>query len=297
MNPPLVSVIIPVRNGAATIGHTLDALQTQAGLPGPFEIIVVDNGSTDQTAALVAARGITVLHQPKPGPSAARNLGAAQARAPILVFTDCDTVPTRRWLAGLHGAFSDPAVMLATSTIESWQPATAAERYVAAHKLFSVEYTANNPNNPFAYGMNFAIRRQALAEVGGWDETMGSGEDVDLSARVRQRYGCAISFVSQAVLFHKHRSTDQALWKQARWHGAGHALVLRRHPDMVPWPLGMSLWVRLSIAWLYALAPLIAVLAKLRLVSPQRVEFERYHRNWQRHFWGGFFQERKVRRS
>ena len=137
-HPPAASVVIPVLNGEATLGQLLAALKNQAGA-GAFEIIVVDNGSTDRTMEIARASGATVLQQPVRGPSAARNLGLQHARAEILVFTDSDTIPSRRWLASLLAAFADPDVIIATGPILGWKPATAAERYSSARAASPVK--------------------------------------------------------------------------------------------------------------------------------------------------------------
>ena len=295
MNPvPAASVIIPVLNGEATIGDTLVALKAQAGVPGRFEITVVDNGSTDRTVEIVRAHGVQLLHQPIRGPSAARNLGLARAQAEIVACTDADTIPTRRWLVSLLSAFSDPQTMQATGPIHGWQPGNGAERFASARRIFDCENTARHRLHPFAHGMNVAVRRAAALEIGGWDATMNSGEDVDFSLRLRKHFKhSAINFVEPAILFHRHRSTDEALWKQARWHGAGCALVMQRHPDVLPWTAWRSGVVRASVLNLYAIAPLVTLCRATRIISERQAEFERYHREWTRHFWDGFFSERK----
>ncbi len=94
-----VSVVVPARNAAATIGRTLAALAAQ-DLPGERETIVVDDGSTDDTVAIARSfDGVQVLEQDALGPAAARNNGAAAARGEMLAFTDSDCFPTPGWLA------------------------------------------------------------------------------------------------------------------------------------------------------------------------------------------------------
>jgi glycosyltransferase involved in cell wall biosynthesis len=288
---PAASVVIPVFNGEATLGDLLIALKAQAGVPCRFEIIVVDNGSTDRTAEITRMHGALLLHQPVRGPSAARNLGLARAQADIVLFTDADTVPSRRWLASLLAAFADPEVVLATGPIYGWQPATGAERYASSHKGFTRERSAEHPLHPFAHGMNVAVRRKAALEIGGWNETMTSGEDVDFSICLRKRFAAPIRFVDQAVLFHKHRRTDEALWKQARWHGAGFAQVYQRHRGSLPSPYRQLVIALTMIGVLHAVAPLVALGRCARLCSEERAEFERYHRRWLRHFWSGFLEQ------
>lgn len=286
---PVASVIVPVLNGEKTLSQLLAALKSQAGVPGRFEILVVDNGSTDRTAEIARRHGVTLLHRPVRGASAARNFGLARAQADVVVFTDSDTVPSRRWLAGLLAVLADPETILATGPIHGWQPATPVERYASTQIHSEREKTAEHPRHPFAHGMNVAVRREAALAIGGWDETMSSGEDVDFAIRLRQKFGKPIQFVEQAVLFHKLRDTEEGLWKQARWHGSGYALVHQRHRRALPspaWRCGVAFGM---IGFLYCISPLVEAGCRIKLVKPERAEFERFHRQYLRHFWGGFF--------
>ncbi|MBV9467264.1 MAG: glycosyltransferase family 2 protein [Solirubrobacterales bacterium] len=96
---PTASVIVPARNAQRTLGRTLEALAAQQ-LDGAFEVLVVDDGSTDGTASVArAAPGpVRVLAQPRCGPAAARNLGVERSSAPLLAFCDADVFPTPGWL-------------------------------------------------------------------------------------------------------------------------------------------------------------------------------------------------------
>jgi len=297
MNPaPAASVIIPVLNGEATLGTLLSALKNQAGVDA-FEIIVVDNGSTDRTMEIARAHGATVLQQPVRGPSAARNLGLAHARAEILVCADADTIPSRRWLASLVASFADPAVIIAGGPILGWQPGTAAERFCSARAAYLRAQTADHPRFPFAIGMSMAVRRTSARAIGGWAEDMTSGEDVEFSHRLRLRFGNKIHFAEDAVIFHQHRCTDEALWRQARWHGAGLALLHQKHPGTLPWHFWNSGRVRLTVGILHLAIPVIALARAGGWMKAERAEFERYHRLWTRYFWSGFFEQRKQFRA
>ncbi|MBA3030119.1 MAG: glycosyltransferase [Desulfobacteraceae bacterium] len=291
---PVVTVVIPVLNGADTLGDLLASLKHQAGLPGVMEILVVDNGSTDDTVKLAESQGVTVLRQPIRGPSAARNLGLSHASSEVVVFTDSDTIPTRRWLSSLCSVFAEPAVVLATGPIHAWQPKTAAERFADARGAYSPELTHAHPLHPFAVGMNVAVRREAARAVCGWDETMSSGEDVDFSTRLCKQFEVPIRFVPQAILFHHHRTTDEALWHQAYWHGAGYAQFQHRHPQLAPWTPLDAFSVFFSLTTLSLASPLVALGRRFcPWIHPQRWEFEDYYRGWTKHFWRGFFDQRR----
>lgn len=103
---PRFSVVIPAYNEAAFLGSCLDSLQDQ-NFPGPYEIIVVDNNSTDGTADLARARGVTVVHEPTPGVCPARQSGTSTARGEIVVSTDADTVFSPGWLSRIDETFGD----------------------------------------------------------------------------------------------------------------------------------------------------------------------------------------------
>jgi glycosyltransferase involved in cell wall biosynthesis len=101
--PTHVSVIVPVLDRESTIEETVRALLGQAYPPDRFEIIVVDNGSTDETITILDrySSRIRILREGKKGPSAARNAGIRSARYPRIAFTDADCVPDPSWLGEL----------------------------------------------------------------------------------------------------------------------------------------------------------------------------------------------------
>lgn len=285
---PSISVVIPVFNGADTIVDTLAALQTQAGVAGEVDIIVVDNGSTDNTTEIVTAFPVTLLHESTRGPSAARNCGLRASKADIIAHLDADTLPSRRWLASIVAPFKNSDTVLVAGKTLSFPPQTAAERYLAQSELFTMEVTVNRDLLPFAPSLNMAVRRQVALDAGGWCEEMQTGEDVDFSTRVIRHAACNIECAPAALIFHRHRNTDKALQKQAWTYGEGLELLYQRYPETVQWGawqyLNMNkvLWGRALAASWFGLA------VKLGLAKSERAEYARYHRIWAQAFWGGF---------
>ena len=218
-----VSVIVPVLNGADTIGDMLTALLNQAGAPKKREIIVVDNGSSDQTPEIVKKFEVTLLEEPTPGVSAARNCGLRHATGDIYINIDADTLPTRYWLREIVLPFSDPSVILVGGKVISFKPETGAERYIENSGLYEPINSITNPVFAFVAGMNLAVRREAALAIGGWDESLRRSDDIDFSFRLQQKFPSEIKYQPSALIFHRNRRSDDALEKQAWGYGYGAA--------------------------------------------------------------------------
>ncbi len=156
---PTVSIVIPARDAAPTIGRTLDALGRQQ-LDEPFEVIVVDDGSRDQTCEIVEAFGppVRLIRSGRSeGPGGARNRGAAAASAPVLAFTDADCFPTPRWLA--HG-------LRAVGDAELVQGRVAPDPSVARTPFDRTLWV--DGDGGFYQTANLFVRRETFAAVGGF---------------------------------------------------------------------------------------------------------------------------------
>ena len=295
---PIVSVVIPVYNGSATIGDTLRSLQAQSGAPA-FEVIVVDNGSTDATREVVSRFDVTLLDEVTRGPAAARNRGLRDARADIVAHCDADTVLTRRWLSELVEPLRDPGVAVVAGQTLAYRPATGAERYAAASGIWDAARAVVREPFPFAPSLNMAVRRADALEAGGWDESLMTGEDVEFSHRLLLLApGRRIAYAPGALLFHRNRASDEALRRQAESYGRGIAQLYLRHARVLPWTPRLSLTLASRLAVRLAAVPTLAALARVRLVSAQRAEFARYHGMWNLAHWRRFAAEfRKGRRQ
>jgi len=121
-------VIVPVRDGEPTIAGCIDAILATDYPPDRREILVVDNGSTDGTAALIQSRSVRYLREPKRGVSNARNRGIAESTGDVLAFVDADCLVEPQWLTELVRPFEDPAVGSVAGDLQHAAPTTAAER-------------------------------------------------------------------------------------------------------------------------------------------------------------------------
>jgi len=217
---PDVTVVVPAYNSATTIGPCLESLLAQDYPSGRYEIIVVDNNSSDNTSAVVREYPVRLAFERKfQTPGAARNRGIALAEAEIIAFIDSDCTAEKAWLQNLVRPFRDPAVGVAGGRIASQEPdSSLVEAFLAQVKVTSEERFHPSEPKGFPTG-NVAYRQSALDQVGIFDAAMPGGEDVDLAWRVQAYGGYLGVYVPDAVAYHKHRSTLAGLFHQYRGYG------------------------------------------------------------------------------
>jgi glycosyltransferase involved in cell wall biosynthesis len=196
---PAASVIVPARDAAAMLGTLLDALAAQ-DLGKPFEVIVVDDGSSDETARLAREHPAvtTVVENPGSGPGAARNRGAAAGTAPVLAFTDADCAPDPSWLRRALAVLDGGADLVQGAVLPpEGAPLGPFDRAVFATRLTHLYETAN-----------LVLRRELFDRIGGfepWLVPRGGGkelaEDVWLGWRA-MRAGARIVYAPDALVRH-----------------------------------------------------------------------------------------------
>lgn len=224
------SVIIPARDAGATIEECLRAVLQQAWAGEPLEVIVIDDGSTDDTAARVGRFPVTLLAQPHLGPAAARNRGALAASGEILLFTDADCAPARDWARRLSAALADPHVVGAKGTYRTRQTEPLA-RFVQFEYEEKYARLARQTAIDFVDTYSAAYRRCVFLEQGGFDEGFPSAsvEDQELSFRLAAR-GCKLVFVPDAVVYHHHPTRWGAYALRKFRIGYWKVRVGRHHP-------------------------------------------------------------------
>jgi GT2 family glycosyltransferase len=229
-----VSVVVPVRDDAARLAACLDALHAQVGAP-PFEVVVVDNGSTDASAATAAAHPLrpVVVHEGRRGSYAARNAGVAAARGALLGFTDADCLPAPDWVAEGTRALADaPVVGGDVVPVRSAQPSVW-ERYDRAVYLRQQDLVEQQG---FAATANLWVRREVLEQVGGFDPALLSSGDLELGRRAAAA-GHRTAYCRQARVGHAPRTSAGQTWRLHRRLGAGWAVLGVRGGRWLP--LGM----------------------------------------------------------
>lgn len=258
---PEISVVICSYSGAETLPVALRSIWEQTLRLDQLELIVVDDGSTDATAAVALDHGARVLSLGENvGLAAARNAGVEAARAPIVAFTDDDCRAAPDWAERLLEAFADPKVLGAGGSVTPEAEGRFMQRYLrdrnplvplGAELTLSNAYsyrfglylrrTLNGHSPPPRHlysvvGANMAFRREALLELGGFDEAFRFGsEEEDLCRRLHARFGPErLVYVDEAVVIHRFRNSVGDALRRARAYGRGNARNVLKHPAMRP---------------------------------------------------------------
>jgi glycosyltransferase involved in cell wall biosynthesis len=278
---PAVSVIVPARNAATTIAGTLSALASQ-DLSEPYEVVVVDDGSDDETAA-VAERSpgsARVLRTEGGGPGPARNAGVRESRGAVLAFTDADCVPSPDWLrTGLE------AMRNADLVQGRVEPDPDAHLGPFDHTVWVVRESGLYET------ANLFIRRHLFERLGGFEDFLGArlgkplAEDVWLGWRAR-RSGARSAFSSDALVHHAVLPRDPAGYVGERLRLLYFPAIARRVPELRRTLFfGGSFMTRRSAAFDLAVAGVAAALIKrspapLLAAAPYAVSIARYGRRW-----------------
>jgi len=304
ISTPLISVIIPTFNRCASLSDVLDRLAGQSQPASTYEVIVVDDGSTDRTPAISAKLvpyTLRYIRQDRQGSAAARNTGAAQSNGPILVFIDDDILVESDYLRGLLEEHQRFPAIISMGTMYPYVDERSGPfaRYVRRKTLAPergrfVHFTACTSNN-------LSIDRESFYHIGCWQDVCGDGQtlwgDVEFGYRAH-RAGLRFRQSATAVCYHRdYAIQDLHTQSQRMYYSArlAHALF-RLHPeleaalpmfrDMAPPQAGtdpLPLIVRKVLRRLTAVKPVLAAeetivtwLERLQPTSPLLHTFYRW---------------------
>lgn len=238
---PTICVAICTRNRAGSLGLTLSSLRA-LNMPAGWsvEFVLVDNGSTDDTQTVLgsfAASGdlpVRVVHEPRPGLSAARNAALRSTPADVIAFTDDDCLPQADWLLQLCAHFSAAgAAQVVGGRVELHDPADLPITINTSTEARLIERPSMNLTS--IMGCNFAFRREVVERIGVFDEQLGAGarfisaEDTDFLYRVLKG-GFRLAYDPRIAVRHNHgRRTEADRTKLMRGYAIGRGAMYCKH--------------------------------------------------------------------
>jgi len=263
-----VSVVVPVRNGEATIGRLLDSLLELDYDRGKVEVIVVDGNSTDKTRDIVTKYPVKLLTEEGRGLNAARNTGVKNSGGDVIAFTDSDCLVPSNWIRKIVENFRNPQVGCVGGNVKGYDD-DLLSRYadnslMHVMRSFKERVVLDMIKLFFNYpaGCNMAFRRSFIEEVGYFNEALMYGaDDIELVERVG-RAGGKIVLDPEVLILHKHRSTLRELLKQTFNWGRGGMLLLKKQRSLV-----FSTWHLVNLLGFLAGLSIIGALIFLALTT------------------------------
>ena len=219
----LISVVITVRNEEKNIANLLDSLLIQEK---PFEVVIVDAHSTDNTIGLIKKYqkkySFIKLYVMGGTRGVGRNYGVKMAKGEAVAFIDGDDIPNPFWLKELRkSALKGADVVAGRSIAIGYRPFEELERVELDYKGYDVTYPSCN----LLYG------KSLFEKIGGFDPWFITAEDIDLNIRA-VRAGAKLVYNPRAIVYHKTRDTFMGFFKQAFWNGYGRKQLTMKHGNL-----------------------------------------------------------------
>ena len=292
---PDLSVVICSLNGAPGVDRLLHALARQT-IAGALEVVVVDDGSTDDTSAVARSHGVEVVrHEVNRGLSAARNSGVLAARAPLVAFLDDDCRPQRDWAERLLSAYGEGVIGVGSRVVPASGPGILGSYLERHNPLSPLEIDLGRSESlPYRFllylrrgwataapggrrpvyslvGAGMSFRREALLDVGLFDTRFTFGaEELDLCRRIARAHPRAqLLLEPSARVVHEFEPSLRDMLRRSRAYGRGSARMYRKWPAVRPtfFPLPVATAGLLALGPVHPLA-LLAALAAPHVVAP-----------------------------
>lgn len=218
-----ISVVIPVYNRKAQIISTVKSIYCCNYLN--FEVIIVDDGSTEDLSELKKFKDLIYIKQKNSGPGIARNTGVKEATGEIIAFTDSDCIVSKDWLRIINESLKNKVGIVGGKTIEI------EEKGILKHiNILGGEVEAEN--NPFCSTNNMGILKKAFDDVKGFDAYFDfAAEDIDLCIRVQSK-GYMLMPQKDMIINHKHLRGLKGLMKARFKSEQGLIKLINKHPSM-----------------------------------------------------------------
>jgi glycosyltransferase involved in cell wall biosynthesis len=194
----MISVVIPAYNEEKYIAHTLKSIKEQ-DFDGEYEIVVVDNASTDRTGEIAKEYADVVVYEKQKGVGIARDCGWRAASGEIIAYTDADSMVSKNWLSEIKKGFEDENVIAIYGPV-FLVDGGATKKWMAKYLLTLFLVFNHIIRHYNIIGSNFAVRKKSMQEIDGFDTRLKTGEDIELALRLK-RIGGKIVFTRKLIVY------------------------------------------------------------------------------------------------
>jgi glycosyltransferase involved in cell wall biosynthesis len=262
------SIIIPAYNAGNTIKSCLSAVINQSISRDDYEVIVVDDGSTDGTVIMVKNFPVKYIWQPNRGPASARNHGAREATGKIILFTDSDCIPAYKWVEEMTKPFEKIDVVAVKGAYKTNQRSLIA-RLAQTEFEERFEMLKRSESIDMVDTYSAAFRRDIFWQAGGFDESfpVANNEDTDLSYKLSSA-GYKMVFNPEAIVYHlRHPDTLLRYARQKFWRGYWRMVVYKRFPKKMVRDAYTPQSLKFQILFLFGIVPFIILSTLLEMGS------------------------------
>ena len=260
-----VSVIVPAYNAEHTVGSCIEALLNQELPHDNYEVIVVDDGSTDGTAKTIKKYPVKYFYQENSGPASARNAGVYKSENEIILFTDADCVPSNNWIREMVRPFKKKEIVAVKGAYKTNQNEIVA-RFAQVEFLERFELLKRYENIDMVDTYSAAFKKEIFLEAGGFDLSfpVANNEDTEFSYKLSKQ-GYRMVFNPDAVVFHlDHPDSLKRYSKLKFWRGYWRMVVYKMYPDKMVKDSYTPQTLKLQVLLFYVMTASLATL----LISP-----------------------------
>lgn len=244
-----ISIVVPALNAEKMIENCVKSLLDQQYLKEKYEIIIIDNGSTDNTLKLLEKfrKRILISKEPKKGSYCARNKGIKISKGDIIAFIDSDCVADRKWLSQISRAF-DNKTKLVGGRIKALKPYNNLLRY---YDIFGhPQELSFASDNPFFATANMAIRKKDVKKLAYFNESLKSGGDVEFCSRLIKDKK-EIYYEPKAIVEHMYCNSLIKFMKRQYYYGKWHRKIRKQNRCNIPMPSYIKIFISYGINFLF----------------------------------------------
>lgn len=230
----LISIIVPFYNTGKKIERCITSLLSQSYPKNQYEIIFIDDGSTDNSAEIVSKfKRVKLIKQKHRGPAVARNLGVKNSKGQIILFTDADCIPGKKWIKNMIEPFKDKDVIGVSGTYKTFNRDSLVARFAGYEIEERHKKLEKQKQIDFIGTFSAAFRKSIFLKAKGFDENFptASGEDPELSFRL-EKFGKMV-FQPKAFVHHFHPDTLHKFLRQKFWRGYWRVSLYKKHKQKI----------------------------------------------------------------